>query len=169
MQKSKKLWLAIFRISSVWHVGWWNLITRVRLIEVGNNRNDHFVLFGCPRPLNRGVELIKVSFEEKKGNKFGDFGYCPLDRGCPLNTGFTVPAETMHGTLLTVRLETFWNLTNFRGTITSSFISSGVNLYRMKHSVPLLYKSYWMANNQNNSLIVKKRWGMAETTPLTSF
>ena len=79
MQKSKKLWLAIFRISSVWHVGWWNLITRVRLIEVGNNRNDHFVLFGCPRPLNRGVELIKVSFEEKKGNKFGDFGYCLLN------------------------------------------------------------------------------------------
>ena len=89
---------------------------------------------------------------------------------CQLNTGFTVPAETMHGTLLTVRLETFWNLTNFRGTITSSFISSGVNLYRMKDSVPLLYKSYWMANNQNNSLIIKKkRWGMAETTPLTSF
>ena len=103
------------------------------------------VLFRCPRPLNRGVRLIKVSFLVNEGNKFGDFGYCPLNRRCPLNTGFTVPADTMHGTLLTVRLETFWNLTNFRGTITSSFISSGVNLYRMKHSVPFLYKSYWMA------------------------
>ena len=106
MQKSKKLWLAIFRISSVWHVGWWNLITRVRLIEVGNNRNDHFVLFGCPRPLNRGVELIKVSFEEKREINLGTSATVRLIR-CPLNTGFTVPAETMHGTLLTVRLETF--------------------------------------------------------------
>ena len=44
----------------------------------------------CPRPLNRGVRLIKVSFKVNKGNKFGDFGYCPLNRGCPLNTGFTV-------------------------------------------------------------------------------
>ena len=44
----------------------------------------------CPRPLNRGVYLIKVSFKENKGNKFVDFGYCPLNRGCPLNTGFTV-------------------------------------------------------------------------------
>ena len=51
------------------------------------------VEFNYKRPLNRGVRLIKVSFEEKKGNKFGDFGYCnsgcPLIR-CPLNTGFTV-------------------------------------------------------------------------------
>ena len=38
----------------------------------------------CPRPLNTGVRLIKLSFKENKGNKFGDFGYCPL------NTGFTV-------------------------------------------------------------------------------
>ena len=37
-----------------------------------------------------GVRLIKVSFKVNKGNKFGDFGYCPLNRGCPLNTGFTV-------------------------------------------------------------------------------
>ena len=44
----------------------------------------------CPRPLNRGVRLIKVSFKVNKGYKFGDFGYCPLNRGCPLNTGFTV-------------------------------------------------------------------------------
>ena len=48
------------------------------------------VLFRCPRPLNRGVHLIKVSFKANKGNKFWDFGYCPLNRGCPLNTGFTV-------------------------------------------------------------------------------
>ena len=33
-----------------------------------------------------GVRLIKVSFKVNKGNKFGDFGYCPLNRGCPLNT-----------------------------------------------------------------------------------
>ena len=31
-----------------------------------------------------GVRLIKVSFKVNKGNKFGDFG------DCPLNTGFTV-------------------------------------------------------------------------------
>ena len=42
--------------------------------------------FGCPRPLNRGVHLIKVSFKVNKGNKFWDFSYCPLNRGCPLNT-----------------------------------------------------------------------------------
>ena len=24
-------------------------------------------------------------FKVNKGNKFGDFGYCPLDGGCPLN------------------------------------------------------------------------------------
>ena len=48
------------------------------------------VLFRCPRPLNRGVRLIEVSFKVNKGNKFGDFGYCLLNRGCPLNTGFTV-------------------------------------------------------------------------------
>ena len=34
--------------------------------------------------------LIKVSFKVNKGNKFGDFGYCPLNRGCPLDTDFTV-------------------------------------------------------------------------------
>ena len=33
---------------------------------------------------------MKVSFKVNKGNKFGDFGYCPLNIGCPLNTGFTV-------------------------------------------------------------------------------
>ena len=37
--------MAIFRISGVWHVGWWNLITSVRLIHVANNRNDHFRYF----------------------------------------------------------------------------------------------------------------------------
>ena len=46
--------------------------------------------FRCPRPLNRGVRLIKVSFEVNKGNKFGDFGYCPLNKERPLNKGFTV-------------------------------------------------------------------------------
>ena len=51
----------------------------------------------CPRPLNRGVRLIKVSFKVNKGNKFGDFGYCSLNRGCPLNTGFTVFQESCIG------------------------------------------------------------------------
>ena len=84
-EKNENLWAAVFRISSVWHVGWWNLIVSVRLIQVGNNRNDHFRYF-----LGVRVCLIKVSFKVNKGNKFGDFGYCPLNRGCPLNTGFTV-------------------------------------------------------------------------------
>ena len=56
-------------------------IVSVRLIQVGNNRNDHFRYF-----LGVHVRLIKVSFTENKGNKFGDFSYCPLNRGCPLNT-----------------------------------------------------------------------------------
>ena len=71
--------MAIFRISGVWHVGWWNLITSVRLIQVVNNRNDHFRYF-----LGVRVRLLKVLCEVNKGNKFWDFGYCPL------NTGFTV-------------------------------------------------------------------------------
>ena len=80
-EKNENLWAAVFRISSVWHVGWWNLIVSVRLIQVGNNRNDHFRYF-----LGVRVCLIKVSFKVNKGNKFGDFGYCPLNRGRPLNT-----------------------------------------------------------------------------------
>ena len=47
---------AIFRISYVWHVGWWKLITSVRLIQVGNNRNDHFRYF-----LGVRVRLIEAS------------------------------------------------------------------------------------------------------------
>ena len=47
---------AIFHISGVWHVRWWNLITSVRLIQVGNNRNDHFRYF-----LGVRVRLIEVS------------------------------------------------------------------------------------------------------------
>ena len=66
-------------------LGQWNLITSVRLIQVGNNRNDHFRYF-----LGVRVLLIKVSFKENKGNKFGHFRYCPLNVGCPLNTGFIV-------------------------------------------------------------------------------
>ena len=72
------------------HVGWWYLITSVLLIQVGNNRNDHFRFFLGVRVLNRGVRLIKVSFKVNKRNKFGDVGFCPLNRGCPLKTGFTV-------------------------------------------------------------------------------
>ena len=86
----KHLWVAIrgnLRISGVWHVGWWHLITSVRLIQAGNNRNDHFRYFlGVRGPFNRDARLIKVLFKVNKGNKFGDFGYCPLNRGCPLNT-----------------------------------------------------------------------------------
>ena len=37
------------------------------------------VLFRCPRPLNRGVRLIKISFKANTGNKFWDFGCCPLN------------------------------------------------------------------------------------------
>ena len=33
---------------------------------------------------------MKVSFKVNNGNKFGDFGYCPLNRGCLLNAGLTV-------------------------------------------------------------------------------
>ena len=54
--KNENLWVAIFRISGVWRVGWWNFITSVRLIEVGNNSNDHFRYF-----LGVLVRLIEVS------------------------------------------------------------------------------------------------------------
>ena len=47
---------AIFCISGVWYVGWWNFITIVCVIQVGNNRNDHFWYF-----LGVGVRLIEVS------------------------------------------------------------------------------------------------------------
>ena len=53
------MWVAIrghLRISGVWHVGWWHLITSVRLIQVDNNRNDHFTYF-----LGVRVRLIEVS------------------------------------------------------------------------------------------------------------
>ena len=40
--------------------------------------------------LNGGFRLMKVSFKVNKENKFGNFGYYPLIRGCPLNTGFNV-------------------------------------------------------------------------------
>ena len=83
--KIENLWVtifeAIFSISGVWHVGWWNLVPSVRLIQVGNNRNDHSRYF-----LGVRVRLIKVLFKVNKGNRFGDFGYCPINRGCPLNT-----------------------------------------------------------------------------------
>ena len=36
--------------------------------------------FRCPRPLNRGARLIKVSFKVNKGNKFGEFGDSPQYR-----------------------------------------------------------------------------------------
>ena len=63
----------MFRIFGDWHVGWWNLISSVRLIQVGNDRNYHF-------RYSLGVRLLKVSFKGNKGNKFRDFGYCLLNR-----------------------------------------------------------------------------------------
>ena len=73
---------SFFRISGVWHVGWGNLITSVGLIQVGNNRNDHF----------RYSSGARVGL---KGNKFGESATVRLIEDirlmrCPLNTGFTV-------------------------------------------------------------------------------
>ena len=98
--KSKNLWVAIrgnlshfrclaclvveFNFKCPFNTGWQQYHFRLATIPFQ-------VLFRCPRPLNRGVRLIKVAFKVNKGNKFGGFGYCPLNRGCPLNTGFTVP------------------------------------------------------------------------------
>ena len=59
-----------------------------------NNRNAHFRYF-----LGVRVRLIKVLCRVNKGNKFGDFGYCPLNKGCPrlircpLNTSFNVDKQ----------------------------------------------------------------------------
>ena len=60
-------------------------------LQVGYNRNDHFRYF-----LGVRVRLKKVSFKANEGNKFWDFCYCPLKRGCLLNTGFTVSSLTIH-------------------------------------------------------------------------
>ena len=68
-----------------WHVWWWNLITRLSAREMIIS-----CTFRWPRPLNRGVRLIKVSSKVNEGNKFGDCHYRLLNGGCPLNTGFTV-------------------------------------------------------------------------------
>ena len=54
--KIEKLVVGAFLVSGVWHVVWWSLITSVRLILVGNNRNDHFKYF-----LGVRVCLIEVS------------------------------------------------------------------------------------------------------------
>ena len=66
---------AIFHISGVWHVGWWNLITSVCLVQVGNNRNDHFRYFLGVRvllikvwgPLNTGFTVLNVLQRESEG------------------------------------------------------------------------------------------------------
>ena len=71
--------VSITNIEPVRHVGWWNLITSLHLIQVGNNRNDHFRYFSGVH-----IRLIKVSFRVNKGNKFGDLGYCLLIEGVPL-------------------------------------------------------------------------------------
>ena len=42
------------------------------------------VLFRCPRPLNRGVRLIKVSFKVNKGNNFGTSSNVRLIEGVRL-------------------------------------------------------------------------------------
>ena len=54
--KIEKFVVGAFLVSGVWHVVWWSLITSVRLIQVGNNRNDHFKYF-----LGVRVRLIEVS------------------------------------------------------------------------------------------------------------
>ena len=54
--KIEKLVVGAFLVSGVWHVVWWSLITSVRLMQVGNNRNDHFKYF-----LGVRVRLIEVS------------------------------------------------------------------------------------------------------------
>ena len=67
-------------------------IYKCPFLQVGYNRNDHFRYFLVARVrlIEVSIYLIKVSFKVNKGIKFGDFGYCPLNRVCPLNTGFTV-------------------------------------------------------------------------------
>ena len=84
--------LSHFRCLACWVV---ELIASVRLIQVENNRNDHFRYF-----LGVRVRLKKTSFQVNKGNKFGD--YCPLNRGCPLNTGFIVLKMADYNLLLVV-------------------------------------------------------------------
>ena len=54
--KIEKLVVGAFLVSGVWYVVWWSLITSVRLIQVGNDRNDHFKYF-----LGVCVRLIEVS------------------------------------------------------------------------------------------------------------
>ena len=51
-------------MSGVWHVQWLNLITSVRLVQVGNNRNYHFRYFLGVRVhlIEVSASIIKVSF-----------------------------------------------------------------------------------------------------------
>ena len=79
--KIEKLVVGIFRVSGVWHVGWWSFFTSVRL-QVDNNRNDHIFKYF----LGVNVRLKKVCFTVNEGNNLGIFGYCLLNSGCPLNT-----------------------------------------------------------------------------------
>ena len=51
--------------------------------------------YKCPRPLNRGVRILKVTFVWLIWDSIRDFGNCPLNTGCPLkgvplNRGLTV-------------------------------------------------------------------------------
>ena len=44
----------------------------------------------------RVFSYIEVLFSVNKGtDKFWDFFYCPLNKGCPLNTGLTVVAKQL--------------------------------------------------------------------------
>ena len=72
--------VSLTNIEPVRHVGWWNLIRSLHLIQVGNNRNNHFRYFSG----GVHIRLIQVSFTVNKGNKFGDLGYCLLIEGVPL-------------------------------------------------------------------------------------
>ena len=46
--------------------------------------------FKCPRRLNRGVRLIKVTFVWLIWDSIWDFWNCPLNTGCPLNRDLTM-------------------------------------------------------------------------------
>ena len=73
-------------------------MTIIRLIQDCNNRHDHCI--HSLSQLSTDFPFIKVSFTVNKGSKTGDFRYYPLNRGCSLNTVFTVLTLTLTLTFL---------------------------------------------------------------------
>ena len=60
----------------------------VRSIQVKTIKKHSLGLYvGCPRPLNRAVRLIEVEFTVSYWVNFRDFDNCPLNKGCPPDTG----------------------------------------------------------------------------------